>query len=74
MQEASAEDWKTWPKYVDRAEVRRLPTVMNSFQSGHRMGSHTSRMERSHINAVQKKGSSDYFVGNSLQYDGVHQW
>lgn len=42
------------------ADVRQLPTVMNSFQSNHLMSSHTSWMELSHIIVVQKKGISDY--------------
>lgn len=59
--------------YVHGAVVRRMPAVMNSFQSGHKMVSHTSWKGFSHIIAVQKKGYLDYFVGNSLKSDGVHQ-
>lgn len=62
-----------WHKCAYKADVRQLPTVMNSFQSSHLMSSHTSWMELSHIIVVQKKGFSDYFVGNSLQYDQIHQ-
>lgn len=38
--------------------ARRLPAVMNSLSSGHKMGSHTSRLELSHIIGVQKRGTS----------------
>lgn len=55
-------------------DVRRMTKVMNSFQSGHGMSSHTSWREHRRIIAISKKGPSNYFGGKSLEYNGDQQW
>lgn len=47
--------------------------MMNSFQSDHGMGSHTFWKKFSHLIAVQKKGYTNYLVGNLSQSDEAHQ-